>query len=64
MAQEQNFLLYIEKCTDYDGVYWDDMFDILGLSAPIGVIFNSRVHNFRKSLISWHDVDELTEDSI
>lgn len=64
MSKEQNFLIYIEENTDYDGVYWDDKFDILGLSAPRGVIFNSKIETFHKNKISWNEVDEITEEEL
>lgn len=55
---DQNFLLYVEKYTDYDGVYWDDRLDILSLSAPRGVIFNSRLDSFNKTLMTKGDYCE------
>ena len=58
-SAEQNFLLYIENNTDYDGVYWDEELDILGLSAPRGVIFNKRVDSFTKELVSKYGADYI-----
>ena len=38
---------YVEDATPFDGVWWDDLLDPAGLSAPRGVIAPSRV-------TSWH----------
>ena len=50
-STEQNFLLYVEKYTDYDGVYWNENLDPIGLTAPRGVIFNSKIDSFNKELL-------------
>lgn len=56
---EQNFILYIENNTNYDGIYWDETLDILSLSAPRGVIFNSKLSSFSKELISESGADYI-----
>lgn len=58
-AEEQNFLLHLEKYTDYDGVYWDEELDVLGLTAPRGVIFNSKINSFNISLVTTGDCFEV-----
>lgn len=45
-------MLYLEKYTDYDGIYWRHELDTDILSAPCGVIFNSRLKFFNKKLVS------------
>lgn len=60
-AEEQNFLLYLEKYTDYDGVYWDEELDVLGLTAPRGVIFNNKLNSFNISLVSNDDCFEADD---
>lgn len=42
-------LLYCEYVLKIDGVYWDDVLDVLNYSAPRGVIFNSRLSSFNKT---------------
>lgn len=64
MSKEQNLLIYLEENTEYDGVYWDDNLDVLGLSAPRGVIFNSKIDTFNKKKISWNKVEEITEEEL
>lgn len=49
---EQNFLIYIENYTDYDGVYWNEELDTIGLTAPRGVIFNKSLDSFSIELVS------------
>ena len=39
-------MLYAEEVLDADGLWWDDRFDPYALSAPRGVIFNSRIGRF------------------
>jgi hypothetical protein len=34
---------YVEDCTEFDGVWWNDMLDPYALSAPRGVIVRSRL---------------------
>ena len=61
-AEEQNFLLYIENHTNYDGVYWDEELDILALTAPRGVIFNKNINSFNVTLVTnedCHDADSI-----
>lgn len=38
---------YTEKVLNYDGVYWDDILDVSRLSAPRGMIFNSKISTFK-----------------
>lgn len=46
--------IWVEDCTDVDGVWWEDDFDPEGLSAPRGVILPSRLDRFQRV--------ELTKD--
>jgi hypothetical protein len=46
--------VWVEDCTDFDGVWWEDDFDPEGLSAPRGVILPSRLDRFQRV--------ELTQD--
>lgn len=39
--------LYAEQVLEYDGVYWDEVLDEMSYSAPRGVIFNDRIHDFQ-----------------
>lgn len=39
--------LYAEQVLGYDGVYWDEVLDEMSYSAPRGVIFNDRIHDFQ-----------------
>ena len=48
-ADLMHFLLYLEHNTDLDGVYWDEILDASRLSAPRGVIFNSKLNTFSKT---------------
>lgn len=63
-AEEQNFLLYLENYTDYDGVYWDEDLDIIGLTAPRGVIFNNKIDTFKIELMDCmaEDIEEQLWD--
>jgi len=38
--------IFIEKNTNYDGVWWNDKLDVLKYSAPRGVIFNTKLNNW------------------
>lgn len=38
--------VFIEKTTDYDGIWWNDRLDVLDYSAPRGVIFNNKLKNW------------------
>ena len=40
-------MLYAEEVLECDGVWWEERFDPLGLSAPRGVIFNSHLSRFK-----------------
>lgn len=60
-AEEQNFLLYLEKYTNYDGVYWDEELDVLGLTTPRGVIFNNKLNSFNISLVTNDDCFEADD---
>ena len=51
-AEEINFLLFLEKNTDLDGVYWNEILDELRYSAPRGVIFNSKVNTFSRRIVT------------
>lgn len=42
-TQELVAILWAERCTDLDGVYWGDRLDPAALSAPRAVIFPSRL---------------------
>lgn len=50
-AFEINFLVFLEKNTNLDGVYWDEILDISKYSAPRGVIFNSKINSFKKKQV-------------
>lgn len=50
--EDMVLMLYLEKYTDYDGIYWRHELDTDILSAPCGVIFNSRLKFFNKKLVS------------
>lgn len=39
--------IYIEKNTDYDGIWWEDTLDVSRYSAPRGVIFNSKISEWK-----------------
>lgn len=39
--------VYVEDLTLYDGVWWSDKLDIYSLSAPRGVIFNSKIKDWK-----------------
>ena len=39
--------LYAEQVLGYDGVYWDEVLDEMSYSAPRGVIFNDKIHDFQ-----------------
>ncbi len=41
--------LYAEAETDYDGVWWNEILDVVAYSAPRGVIFNSRLSEWSVS---------------
>ena len=43
--------LYVETVLDYDGLYWDELLDVYRLSAPRGVVFNSKINTFKAALI-------------
>lgn len=38
--------IFVEKTTNYDGIWWNDRLDVLDYSAPRGVIFNSKLNNW------------------
>ncbi len=38
--------VFIEKTSDYDGIWWNDRLDVLDYSAPRGVIFNNKLKNW------------------
>lgn len=44
-----DFLLmaWAEQCTNVDGIWWNEVLDVLGLSAPRGALFPSRVEAWR-----------------
>lgn len=50
-SEEINLLIFLEKNTDLDGVYWDEELDEYKYSAPRGVIFNSKVNTFSKERV-------------
>lgn len=54
-SKEINLLIFLEKNTDLDGVYWDEVLDIYKYSAPRGVIFNSKVNTFSRDKVSFCD---------
>lgn len=56
--EEQNFLLYVEEHNEYDGVYWNEKLDVSKLSAPRGVIFNSRLASFDKELADLEKINK------
>lgn len=57
-SQEINLLIFLEKNTDLDGVYWDEVLDVTKYSAPRGVIFNSKVNTFsRKEIFFCEDCE-------
>lgn len=39
-------VIYVEKETDLDGVFWNDKTDILRLSAPRGIILQNNIKNW------------------
>lgn len=39
--------VYTEKNTNFDGVWWNDRLDVYENSAPRGVIFNSKLKNWK-----------------
>jgi hypothetical protein len=41
--------IWVEECTDLDGVWWEDVYDPAGLSAPRGVIVPSRLQRFART---------------
>lgn len=65
-AEDINFLLFLEKNTNLDGVYWNELLDESRYSAPRGVIFNSKVNTFsRKKVFLCEDCDKkIAEYSI
>ena len=46
MSLDIAVMLYAEEELETDGVWWDDNYDPYALSAPRGVIFNTRLDNF------------------
>lgn len=58
MLKSKIFLLYLEEYTDYDGVYWDEELDVLTLTAPRGVIFNSKLSSIDIKLVTIGDCYE------
>lgn len=44
--------VFVEKNTDYDGIWWNDKLDVMNYSAPRGVIFNSKLNDWDISKIS------------
>lgn len=47
MVETYLVTFYAEEVLDFDGVYWDDILDTSILSAPRGVIFNSKLSSFQ-----------------
>lgn len=45
--------VWVEDTTDLDGVWWKERLDVLGLSAPRGVIVPSRVANWKAEPVDW-----------
>ena len=43
-----NMLFFLEKNSELDGVYWDDIYSKEKKTAPRGIIFNSRINTFNK----------------
>jgi hypothetical protein len=41
--------IFLEKTTNYDGIWWNDKLDVVKYSAPRGVIFNSKLNNWKIS---------------
>ena len=39
--------IFVEKTTNYDGIWWNDKLDVMKYSAPRGVIFNSKLNNWK-----------------
>lgn len=39
--------IFVEKTTNYDGIWWNDRLDVLDYSAPRGVIFNSKLNDWK-----------------
>jgi hypothetical protein len=39
--------IFIEKTTNYDGIWWNDKLNVMKNSAPRGVIFNSKLNNWK-----------------
>lgn len=50
-SEQINLLIFLEKNTNLDGVYWNEVLDIYNYSAPRGVIFNSKVNSFSRKKI-------------
>ena len=41
--------IFVEKTTNYDGIWWNNKLDVMKYSAPRGVIFNSKLNNWKIS---------------
>jgi len=41
--------IFVEKTTNYDGIWWNDKLDVSKYSAARGVIFNSKLNNWKIS---------------
>jgi len=41
------FTIFVEKTTNYDGIWWNDVLDVYDYSAPRGVIFNSKLGEWK-----------------
>lgn len=59
-SKQINLLLFLEKNTDLDGVYWNEELNLSKNSAPKGVIFNSKINDFSKSIVHFCESCEKT----
>lgn len=52
-AQWINLLIFLEKNTDLDGIYWNDILNESEHILPKGIIFNSKINNFSREEVYW-----------
>lgn len=50
--------IYADKILGLDGVWWEDILDPSILSAPRGVIFNSKINDWQHKIIAEEDLPE------
>ena len=43
--------IFVDRMTNFDGIWWDDYLDVSKYSAPRGVIFNSKINRWSISRI-------------